>query len=137
MLLNYFTIFCKNAMKVSGQQTCNCSKSTIETKQKARHMFKVNNEYTKTTSLTSFWYFYCYLWTYLKPFPSVSIVDFEQVHICWAEAFTFFVIFLIFGKLVCVCDIVVRADRKKRKAFRHQNSQFVSVFTKECFFRAK
>ena len=28
------------------------------------------------SSLTSFWYFYCWLWTYFTPFSSVSIVDF-------------------------------------------------------------
>ena len=40
-------------------------------------MFKVNNKNTRTTSLKSFLCFYCYLWTYLPPFSSVSIVDFE------------------------------------------------------------
>ena len=28
----------------------------------------------------SFWYFYCQLWTYFTPFPSVSIFEFEQVN---------------------------------------------------------
>ena len=41
-------------------------------------MFKLNNKNTRTTSLKSFQCFYCYLWTYLPPFSSVSIVDFEQ-----------------------------------------------------------
>ena len=27
-------------------------------------MFKVNNKNTRTTSMTSFWFFYCQLWTY-------------------------------------------------------------------------
>ena len=40
-------------------------------------MFKVNNKNSRTTSLKSFLCFYCYLWTYLPPFSSVSIVDFE------------------------------------------------------------
>ena len=34
-------------------------------------MFRVNNKDTKTTSMT--------------PFSSFSIVDFEQVNICWKE----------------------------------------------------
>ena len=33
------------------------------------------------TSLTSFWCFDCYLWTYFTPSSSVSIVDFEQVNV--------------------------------------------------------
>ena len=34
-------------------------------------MFRVNNKDTKTTSIT--------------PFSSFSIVDFEQVNVCWKE----------------------------------------------------
>ena len=41
-------------------------------------MFKVNNEDTRTTALTSFWFFYCYFGTYFTSLSSVSIVDFEQ-----------------------------------------------------------
>ena len=37
-------------------------------------MFKVNNKGTRTTPLT-----------YSTPFSGVSVVDFEQVNICWAE----------------------------------------------------
>ena len=36
-----------------------------------------NQQYT---SLTSFWFLYCYLWTNLKPSFSVSIVNIEQVY---------------------------------------------------------
>ena len=32
---------------------------------------------TRTTSMLSVWWFYCYLWTYFTPFSSASIVDFE------------------------------------------------------------
>ena len=46
-------------------------------------MFKVNNKYTKTTWLTSFWCLYCWLWKYFKPFCSVSLIDFERVFVCW------------------------------------------------------
>ena len=43
--------------------------------------FKVNNKNTKTTSLTSFWYFYCQLWTYFTAFFSISLVEFEHVNV--------------------------------------------------------
>ena len=46
-------------------------------------MFKGNNENTKMTLLTSFWYF---LLTYFKPFSSVSNVDFEQVNFSLVES---------------------------------------------------
>ena len=40
-------------------------------------MFKVTNKDTRTTSLE--------LRTYITPFSTVSIVDFEQIHICWVN----------------------------------------------------
>ena len=43
-------------------------------------MFKVNYKNTRT----SFWRFYCSLWTYFTPFSSVSIVHFEQANVSWA-----------------------------------------------------
>ena len=45
------------------------------------NMFKVNNKNTRT----SFWCFYCWLWTYFTPFSSVSIVDFEQANVNWVK----------------------------------------------------
>ena len=44
-------------------------------------MFKVNNKNTTTTSMTLFWCFCCYFWTYFKPFSGVSIADFEQLNV--------------------------------------------------------
>ena len=64
-------------------QPTTSSKSTIETLEKGVNMFKVKNKNTITTSLTSFWCFYCELLTYFTPFPSVFIVDFEQVNVSW------------------------------------------------------
>ena len=26
------------------------------------------------------------LWTYLKPSPTVSVVDFEQINVCWVTS---------------------------------------------------
>ena len=46
-------------------------------------MFKVSNKDTTTTPMASFWYLYCWLWTYFIPFSSVSIVNFEQVNAGW------------------------------------------------------
>ena len=48
-------------------------------------MFKVNNKNTRATSMTSFWCFYCSLLTYFISFPSVSIIDFEQVNVSWVS----------------------------------------------------
>ena len=39
-------------------------------------MFKFNSKNTKTTSFTL---------TYFTPFPSVSLVDFQQVNINWGK----------------------------------------------------
>ena len=36
--------------------------------------------------MTSLWHFYCWLWTYLTAFSSVSIVDFKQVNVSWEAA---------------------------------------------------
>ena len=46
-------------------------------------MFKVNNKDTRTTSMTSFWCLYCYLWTYFTSCSSVSIFNFEHVIAGW------------------------------------------------------
>ena len=42
--------------------------------------FKVDNKDTRITSLKSFRYLYCYLWTYFTHFSTVSTVNFEQVN---------------------------------------------------------
>ena len=35
--------------------------------------------------MTSFCCFYCCVWTYFTPFPSVSIVEFEHVNVSWVR----------------------------------------------------
>ena len=50
-------------------------------------MFKVNNKDTKTTPVASFWYLYCYIWTYFTPCSSVSIVIFEHVIAGWEATY--------------------------------------------------
>ena len=47
-------------------------------------MFKVNIKDMKATLMTSFWCIYCELCSDFKPFSSVSIINFEQVNVCWA-----------------------------------------------------
>ena len=39
----------------------------------------LEQDVTRTTPLTSFWFLYCYFWTYFKSSSSVSIVNFEHV----------------------------------------------------------
>ena len=85
--------------KKNIQQTFTCSKSTIKTLKKVWNMFKVNNKNTRTMSLTSFWWIYCYLWTYFITFSSASIVDFEQVNVSrvrmvWLFNYHYFFMFI-------------------------------------------
>ena len=48
-----------------SQLTFTCSKSTTETLEKGvKYVHKVNNKNIITTKMTSFWCFYCQLWTY-------------------------------------------------------------------------
>ena len=71
--------WCLLLIKVS-QETFTCSNSTIET---LPNMLKVSNKNTRTTFRTSFCCLYCLLWRYLVPFSTLSIVNFEQVNVCW------------------------------------------------------
>ena len=58
-------------------------------KKKVWKMFKVNNKNTRTTSLMSWWCFYCLLWRHFTPF-SIAFVDFEQVNLSWVIRIRFF-----------------------------------------------
>ena len=42
-----------------------------------------DNKKTRTTSMTSFWSFYCSILLYFTSFSSVSIVDFEKLNVSW------------------------------------------------------
>ena len=78
--LSILTTYWSQLFMDTTQVRFTCSKTIIETlAKKVWNMFKVNNKNTRTTSLASFWRFYCLLWTYFTPFTSVSINDFEQV----------------------------------------------------------
>ena len=57
------------------------SKSTVKTReQHLWNRFKFNNNDTRTTSVTSFWCRYCWLWTNFTHCSDVFIVDFELVN---------------------------------------------------------
>ena len=47
------------------------------------NLFKINNDDTRTTSITSFWGLYCYPKAVFTHRSSVSIVDFKQVNSGW------------------------------------------------------
>ena len=47
-------------------------------------MFKNNNKDARTMSLI--WCLYCWIWEYFTLFSIVSIVDFEQIVVCWEKS---------------------------------------------------
>ena len=67
---------------------CLCKVNTRYTRKKVWNIFKVNNTETRMTS-----YFHLNIWIFryvtsehiLTPFSSVSIVNFEQVIVCWVK----------------------------------------------------
>ena len=65
------------------QLSFTCSKSTTEAPEQCIYLFKGSNKNTCMTSLTSFRYFYCKLWTDFTHRSDVSIVDFEQANVGW------------------------------------------------------
>ena len=77
-LLSKTTIF-----RGSAQPAFPCSNLTELKNSK----YKINNKVSRTTHLTSFWCFICWLWTDFTPCSNVSIVDFEQVNakIAWCQ----------------------------------------------------
>ena len=72
-----------NTFKDHNQLIFTCLKPTIETSEKDVKYIQRRQENTRTTSVTSLWWFYCWLLTYFSSFSSVSIVDFEQVNVSW------------------------------------------------------
>ena len=71
------------------QPTFTCPKLTMKHQNNMQNLFKVNNEDTRMTSLTSVWCCYFWLWTDFTHCSGVSIVDFEQVHADWVSNFPF------------------------------------------------
>ena len=71
------------------------------------YMLKVNNRNTRARCeicwkltikiperrLASFWYIYCYIWTYFTPCSSISIVNFEHVIAGWESFLQIEIIF--------------------------------------------
>ena len=56
------------------------SKTIMQTPGQCLKSIQVNKKDTRTTSLTSFWWLYCYLWTDFTHCSSIFIVSFEQVN---------------------------------------------------------
>ena len=71
------------------QPTFTCPRLTMKHQNNMQNLFKVNNEDTRMTSLTSIWCCYFWLWTDFTHCSGVSIVDFEQVHADWVSNFPF------------------------------------------------
>ena len=102
-------------------------KPTIETAGKGVKMFKVNNENTRTMSLTLFWCFYCYFWTYFTPISSISIAEFEQVTVNPAGNYKFKVNNRSTGTVCEICSKSTIKSPGRRHNFGHI-SQLVLVF---------
>ena len=49
---------------------------------KGQNMLKVKSKYTVATSVTSFWFLYCYFLRNYTPFSRVSIINVEKVDVC-------------------------------------------------------
>ena len=60
--------------------------------EKVRNLFKVDNKYTRTTSITSFCCLYCQMWTDFKHFYGVSIAEIEQVNAGWESEKNFIIV---------------------------------------------
>ena len=56
-----------------------CSNSTEKMREQGVKSFKVNNKYTRMTSLMPFWCLHCWLWTDFTPCSGDSIAIFEQM----------------------------------------------------------
>ena len=113
-------------------------------------MFKVNNKNTRTTSM---FLLLTYLWTYYRPFSSVSIVEFEQVNVSWDGAdfifqfniisaplqtscnfFTFYNIWHTF--LLSLCDIslaltwcIDKPKKKKKEKEKEKKTPYLYTFS--------
>ena len=78
---------------MNGRRYCcfvnTCTASIYFLKVNLWNMFKVKTKHTRTMSLalplTLLWCFFCELWTYFTPFPSVSSVDLNQVNVSWVS----------------------------------------------------
>ena len=58
------------------------SKSIIKTLENGvKYVHSCSNMFICSTTVTSFWCFYCQIWKYFTLFSSVSIVDFKQLNV--------------------------------------------------------
>ena len=78
--------------------------------------------------LTSFWWFYCKLWTYFTPFSSVSIVYFEQMLLRFLEYVWSF--FDPIHEVVCFNELCKIHNYAKTFLNSVNHLQFNSISTK-------
>ena len=119
--------FLTNFLSLLAEQTLTCTKATLETLERMWNMLKVDNKDITVASLVSFyipWKHWEIFGDSVKPcdvslvsllltlnifhnFSSVSIVNFEQVNICWVfvlhwlfEIFMSSIIFITFIEII-------------------------------------
>ena len=85
-------------------------------------MFKVTNKNTRRTSLTLFWCFYCWLWTYFTSFSSVFIVNFEPVNISWAPIQAASILFRIICKQIMLFWWCIKSNLERNSKYFVQGS---------------
>ena len=109
---------------------------------KAWNMFKVNKKDSRATLLMSLWCLYCYLWTYFIPLSNASIVEFEQVIICWVIAFLYRALIWKFSLYCLVWQtlpskhlvvLFVKKDWNKIKV-KNENIRTTSMTSFWCFY---
>ena len=86
-------------------------------------MFKVNKD-TRTTSMTSFWCLYCWVWIYISSDSSVSLVNFEHEIAGWK---------IVVNSEAAVLDVCkIGIQKRIRKVIQKTPStlSFVSKFAK-------
>ena len=92
-----------------------------------KYIYKINNKFTRTTSLALFGCLCCLHLTYFTPFSTVSRVDFEQVNIFWDIGLN------IFHAILKVLNFfyIFRCDLRKLK---NLNQIFFFTLSREINF---
>ena len=90
---NLFLIILRKQLPKAVVWRCSVEKLILKISQYSQENTCVESLLIKVAGLTSFWCFYCYLWTYFTPFSSVFIDDFEQVYVSWEMPHTHFLKF--------------------------------------------
>ena len=138
--------------KALTQLTFIYSKSIIKTLENGvKYVHSCSNMFICSTTVTSFWCFYCQIWKYFTLFSSVSIVDFKQLNVSqennshgYVQDITKFQVidFWTFGALELLVEIGVcgwkakkiillfpkmRVTKKKSSPGRPEKSFFINL----------